>query len=173
MLKKIQTGSWKLLETDRSSVRHSESGQTLVELALLLPFLALLAIGIIEMGRYGYVGILVANAARAGTAYGTQTLAQSVDTVGITNAVKNDFKNNGQPAGNLTVSSSVSCGCDSAGTVTAAACTGGVAGTCASGHWIVTLSVTSSGTFTSIFNYPGMPHSITLTRTSSMRVRPV
>lgn len=154
-------------------IRHKESGQTLVEIALLLPFLVLLTLGIVELGRYGYVGILVGNAARAGTAYGTQTLAQSVDTVGITTAADNDFKNNGQSTSKLTVTSSTSCGCDNAGTVTSALCTGVGAGICASGHWVVVLSVTTSGTFASLFNYPGIPTSITLTRTSSMRVRPV
>ncbi len=53
----------------RSSIRHPESGQTLLEIALLLPMLVLLALGVVEFGRYGYIGILVANAARAGTAY--------------------------------------------------------------------------------------------------------
>src|ERR1700756_3771883 len=96
----------------RSSIPHAESGQTLLEIALLLPMLVLLALGVIEFGRYGYIGILVANAARAGTAYGTQTLPQSVDTTGITNAAKNDFKSNGQLPANLTVTSSVVCGCD-------------------------------------------------------------
>jgi Flp pilus assembly protein TadG len=161
------------LERPRQAICDSESGQTLVELALLLPFLVLLAIGVIELGRFGYIGVLVGNAARAGTAYGTQTLAQSVDTTGIVTAADNDFQNNGQSTRNLAVTSSVSCGCDSGGTVTSALCTGTGAGTCASGHWVVTLSVTASGTFASIFNYPGMPHSITVTRTSSMRVRPV
>jgi Flp pilus assembly protein TadG len=157
----------------RSSIRHSESGQTLLEIALLLPMLVLLALGVIEFGRYGYLGILVANAARAGTAYGTQTLPQSVDTTGITNAAKNDFKSNGQLPANLTVTSSVVCGCDNAGTMATATCTGVGAGTCASGHWEVVLSVTASGTFSSLFNYPLIPSSLTVTRLSSMRVRPV
>ena len=47
------------------------------------------------MGRYAYISILVGNAARAGAGYGAQSLAQSVDTAGITTAVDNDFQNNG------------------------------------------------------------------------------
>jgi hypothetical protein len=130
-------------------------------------------LGVTELGRYGYVGILVGNAARAGTAYGTQTLSQSVDTAGIAIAARNDFKSNGQLPTDLSISSAVTCGCDSAGTVTSAACTGTGAGTCAAGHWVVTLSVTASGTFFSIFNYPLIPTSVSMSRTSSMRVRPV
>jgi len=61
--------------------RRSESGQSLVEVALLLPFLVLMMLGVIELGRYAYIGILVGNAARAGAAYGIESLPQSVDTV--------------------------------------------------------------------------------------------
>ena len=151
-------------------IRHRQSGQSLLELAFLVPVLLLLALGVIEVGRYAYIGILVGNAARAGAAYGTQSLPHSVDTAGITTAADNDFQNNGQNVSNLTITSTVSCGCDSSGSVAAAACTGAGAGTCASGHWVVILSVTASGTFSSLFNYPGIPSSITVSRTSSMRV---
>ena len=154
----------------RSMIRHRQSGQALVELAFLIPLLLLLALGVIELGRYAYIGILVGNAAHAGAIYGSQSLPQSVDTVGITTAADNDFTSNGQNVSNLTVTSSVSCGCDSSGSVTAAACIGVGAGTCASGHWVVTLSVTASGTFSSLFSYPGIPASITVSRTSTMRV---
>ena len=148
---------------------RSESGQSLVEVALLLPFLVLMMLGVIELGRYAYIGILVGNAARAGAAYGIESLPQSVDTVNISLAAQNDFQNNGQNG--LTVTSSVSCGCDSGGSVTSSACTGAGSGSCASGHWVVIVSVTASGTFNSLFNYPGISSSITISRTSSMRVR--
>lgn len=149
--------------------RRSESGQSLVEVALLLPFLVLMMLGVIELGRYAYIGILVGNAARAGAAYGIESLPQSVDTANIFLAAQNDFQNNGQSG--LTVTSSVSCGCDSGGSLTSSACTGAGAGSCASGHWVVIVSVTASGTFNSLFNYPGISSSITISRTSSMRVR--
>jgi hypothetical protein len=71
----------------------------------------------------------------------------------------------------LTITSSVSCGCDSSGSVTTSGCTGAGAGICASGHWVVIVSVTASGTFTSLFNYPGIASSISISRTSAMRVR--
>ena len=152
---------------------HPQSGQSLVEVALMLPFLLLLLLGVIEIGRFLYIGILIGNAARAGASYGVQSLVKSVDTVGIQNAADNDFQNNGQNVGNLTVTSSVSCGCDSSGTVTAAACTGTGAGTCAAGQWAVTVTVTASGTFNSLFSYPGIPTSISISRTSVIRVNQV
>jgi Flp pilus assembly protein TadG len=145
----------------------------MLELALVTPLLLALVVGVIELGRYSYIGILVGNAARAGAAYGAQSLPQSADTTGIQTATDNDFQSNGQKVSNLTVTSSTSCGCDSGGTITAAGCTTGAnptAGTCAAGHWVVTVSVTASGTFNSIFNYPGIPKSIAVSRTSTMRV---
>ena len=149
-----------------------QSGQSLLEVALMLPFLLLLLLGVIEIGRYAYIGILVGNAARAGAAYGAQSNAQSVDTAGIHNASLNDFMNNGQGA-NLTVASSVTCGCDSAGVVTTAGCsaaTNPTAGTCAAGHWVVVLTVTASGTYSSLFNYPGIPTSISVSKAAAIRV---
>jgi Flp pilus assembly protein TadG len=158
----------------------SPSGQSLLEVALLMPMLLALLLGSIEMGRYAYISILVGNAARAGAAYGAQNLAQSVDTAGIQTAADNDFQNNGQNTGNLSVSSSTSCGCDSNGTITGDACstianpTAGICGTStnptASGHWVVMVSVTASGTFNALFNYPGIPRPLTVSNTATLRV---
>ncbi|MGA8677434.1 MAG: TadE/TadG family type IV pilus assembly protein [Candidatus Acidiferrales bacterium] len=154
----------------RRGLLWSQSGQSLVEVALLTPLLLALLVGGIELGRYAYISILVGNAARAGTAYGAQSLPQSVDTSGIQAAADNDFQNNGQNVSNLTVTSSTSCGCDSGGTVTTDACNGASAGTCTSGHWVVMVTVTTSGTFNSLFSYPGIPKSITISKMSTMRV---
>jgi hypothetical protein len=38
------------------------------------------------------------------------------------------------------------------------------------GHWVVMVSVKAAGTFTSLFKYPGIPGSITVTQTATMRV---
>jgi len=157
----------------RCGILRSQSGQSLIEVALLLPLLLTLLLGTVDLGRYAYAGILIGNAARAGTAYGAQSLTLSVNTAGIQTAADNDYQNNGQNASTLTVSSSVSCGCDSGGTVTSAACstvTNPSAGTCGSGHWVVMVSVTATGTFSALFNYPGIPKSINISRTSTMRV---
>jgi Flp pilus assembly protein TadG len=151
----------------------SPSGQSLLEVALLTPMLLALLLGAIELGRYAYISILVGNAARAGAAYGAQNLVLSADTSGIQTAADNDFQNNGQNTGNLSVNSSTSCGCDSSGTITGAACstiTNSTAGTCGSGHWVVMVSVTASGTFTALFSYPGIPKTLTVSNTATLRV---
>jgi Flp pilus assembly protein TadG len=157
--------------------KQRQRGQALVELAFVLPMLLVLVLGVIEVGRYAYIAILVGNAARAATAYGAQSLPQSADTNGITAAAVADFQSNGQDPTLLKVpaaNQATSCGCDNGGTVTSFNCDPKVyaaAGTCpAGGHWVVTLSVTANGTFGSLFNYPGIPSSITVSRASSMRV---
>lgn len=164
-----------------------QSGQTLLEVALLTPLLVLLLLGVIEMGRYAYAGILVGNAARAGAAYGAQSVALSSQTANIIAAADNDYLQNGQPASTLTVTSSTSCGCDSAGTIsmqtnacstqanpgittTIDTCQGTTSPT--GNHWVVMVSVTASGQFSSLFSYPGIPSPITITRTATMRVAP-
>ena len=157
---------------DRLRILRSESGQSLIELALLTPLLMVLLFGTVEMGRYAYIDILVANAARAGAAYGAESLPQSVDTAGIQAAAFNDFQNNGFPTSNLNpVQSSTTCGCDSSGTFTAAvSCTGTGAGTCASGHWVVVVSVTVSGKFDAMFKFPGIPTPLNMSHTATQRV---
>jgi Flp pilus assembly protein TadG len=157
-----------------SGVLLSPSGQSLLEVALLLPMLVALLLGVIELGRYSYISILVGNAARAGAAYGAQSLAQAIDTAGIQSAATNDFRFNGQIPGSLTVTSSTSCGCDTGGTITGAQCstiTNSNAGSCnLPGHWVVMVSVTASGAFNSLFNYPGIPSTLTVSSTATLRV---
>ena len=152
----------------------SPSGQSLLEVALLTPMLLGLLLGVIEMGRYAYISILVGNAARAGAAYGAQSLVVTTDIPGIQAAAKNDFQNNGQDISKLSVTPSTSCGCDSNGTVTlASSCitaSNSSAGTCASGHWVVMVSVTAFGTFQPLFNYPGIPNPFTVSNTATLRV---
>jgi Flp pilus assembly protein TadG len=161
--------------------KRKQSGQALIELAVVVPMLLLLALGVIEIGRYAYIAILIGNAARAGAAYGAQSNAQSADTTGITKAADYDFAGatsgstttNGLTAGSLTVTSSFSCGCESVGTITSAACTAPTnptAGSCATGNWVVYVSVTASGSFRGLFNYPGIPNPMVISRTAILPV---
>jgi Flp pilus assembly protein TadG len=67
-----------------------QRGQSVVEVALMTPLLLLLLVGTIEIGRYAYYGIEVSSAARAGVQYGAQSLADSKDLAGITQAAQKD-----------------------------------------------------------------------------------
>lgn len=163
-------------------LRKKQSGQALVEFAFVLPLLLLLLLGIVEIGRYAYISILIGNAARAGAAYGAQN-GLSNDQNGIAHAAEYDFagatsgstKLNGQPVSLLTVSSTTSCGCDSGGTITTYGCTVNNAGNCpllgsASGNWVIMVNVTASGTFNALFSFPGIPGSLAISRTATIRV---
>jgi Flp pilus assembly protein TadG len=144
-----------------------QSGQSLVELALVLPILLLLLVGIIEIGRFSYYSILVSNAARAGAQYGAQNLITAADTRadgGIVRAAKND----GENVGPLNVTAITTCGCTGTAATLGGACP---ATACAlPDHALVYVEVTASGTFNSLFNYPGLPAAISLSSTEKMRV---
>ena len=156
-----------------------QRGQSLLEVALLTPLLVAMVLGAIEIGRYAFLSILVGNAARAGAAYGAQSLAQSAtpanQTVnpGILQAADNDFQNNGQDITKLSVSSSQTCGCDNGGAFISLSCNSDPTTACpgTNNHWIVLVSVTTSGTFQALFHYPWIPPSITVTRTCTLRVK--
>jgi Flp pilus assembly protein TadG len=70
--------------------RWRQRGQALIEMAIALPILIGLLLGIIEIGRYAYLAIVVSSSARAGAIYGAQNLVDAVNTAGITTAAQND-----------------------------------------------------------------------------------
>jgi hypothetical protein len=130
--------------------RHTERGQSLVEVAFAVPILLLLMVGLIEVGRFAYFAVLVSNA----------SLITANDKTGITSAAQND----GQiPGTTLTVTPTQWCGCRSNAL-------GGCpsAGGCA--NPLVYVKVVASEDVTSLFHYPGIPPTITLTSTVQMRV---
>src|SRR4029077_3574149 len=64
----------------------SSRGQSMVELAIVVPVLALLLVASADFARVFYFSITVNNAARAGAQYGSQTLATAADTNGMKSA---------------------------------------------------------------------------------------
>jgi Flp pilus assembly protein TadG len=193
-----QSGTvWRFLRKSRS-----ESGQTLLELAFLVPILLLLLVGVIEVGRYAYLGILIGNAARAGAEFGMQGHGEAGNDTAIIAAATNDFRSNGQAAGALSVSwpanttdgtytDFFACVCDNQGASlganpSTAYCfnpfsggTNPTPGKCPTGqHWVVLVSVTATGTFNSLLipagsSFFGIPGSIVINRTSTLRVAPL
>lgn len=148
------------ISTLRSRLTSTQSGQSLVEVAFVVPVLLLLMVGIIEIGRFAYFSVLVSNSAHAGAQYGAQSLIASHDTNGIRQAARND----GQiPGITLNVTSSQLCGCTST-----------ALGGCPSGggctNPLVYVQVTASETVPSMFRYPGIPRNIALSSTVTMRV---
>jgi Flp pilus assembly protein TadG len=135
----------------------SQRGASLVELAFLLPFLLLLLIGVVDLGRAFYLGIEVADAARAGAMYGYQTSATMKDLAGIKTAASNDAPE----VTGLTTTSSYGCMC-SDGSSPSTNC--GTPPTCSSGKRQVNyVIVNTSATYTALFPWPGVPKSFALT----------
>jgi Flp pilus assembly protein TadG len=144
-----------------TSARHlthrKDRGTSLLEVAFILPLLVLLVLGIIDIGRYATFSIGVSSAARAGVQYGAQSLATASDASGIQSAARNDDALNPP----LQVSSTVSCYCSGA------ACSGPCV---APNVETLDLVVNTSGTFTPLFNYPGVPPATTVSGMAEMRV---
>jgi len=142
-----------------------EKGQAMIEFALLLPVLLVILLGIIEFGRAAFYAIEVADAARAGAQYGSQSLADAANVTNIMAAAQNNAQDMG---GALTVSGNPITTCVCPGS-------GGVAGSCAAAltgcYPLVYLTVTTSYTFTPLFNYPGLPASYNLTGSSTLPVQ--
>jgi Flp pilus assembly protein TadG len=139
-----------------------QRGQAMIELVLALPILLLLTLGIIEFGRVAYYSLEVSEAARAGAQYGTQSLADAMNTGNITQAAQN----NAQDIATLTVNPQPpTCVCPGSGS-TAGACP---AAGCT--YPLVYLTVNTSYTLTTLFQYPGIPTSFNLTGSSTMPVQ--
>ncbi len=163
----------------RAALRD-ERGTSLLEMAFLIPILLLLLLGIIEIGRYAELSILVANAARAGVQYGAQNLVTAADNAGIQNAALNDGQNispctGGNTTNCLTVSPPanaysgyVLCGCSSSGTAPGSTCP--PTGCSLPNHQLVYIQVDTQGKFKSLFSYPGIPSSLTINGSAQMRV---
>jgi Flp pilus assembly protein TadG len=92
------------------NLRKMARGQGAVELALGLPFLAVLLFVVCEFARVFYVAMGVASAARAGVQYGAQSYVKAIDNSGMTLAAENDGKN----ISGLSVTPTHFCMCDGA-----------------------------------------------------------
>ena len=140
---------------------RSERGGALVELAVVLPILVLIAIGVMDYGRVYYTSVTVANAARAGAEYGAYGSANSFnDDANIQNFAQIE----GAEAGTLTVTSSRVCRCSPTGA--SVSCT-----TSCGGYGVPQAYVTATATKTValILKYPGLPATVTISRSATFR----
>jgi Flp pilus assembly protein TadG len=133
------------------------SGTAVVEFAIALPFLVLLLIGTIELGRYMYFAIVTQHASEAGAQYGAQSLANAANSANIEAAVAAD-------APNVSVSASPAAYCLQSGQ--SVSCPVGTPSPGVTEY----VQVKVSGTFKSLLNYPGIPNSVPITATTTMRV---
>jgi Flp pilus assembly protein TadG len=129
----------------------SERGQSLIELAVSVPVVAMLIFGSVEVARVIYASIEISDAAMAGVQYGTRNPIAAADSAGIQNAAQADV-----PGLTITTTSSFSC-----------ICSDGSASTCqptdCPGSNIETvLTVQTQSTIDSMIHLPDLPDTYTV-----------
>ncbi len=145
----------------RRSRFASERGQSMLEMAAVLPVLVVMVLAATDFGRLYYTNIEVQNAARAGAQYGSQSLITAADAGGMKTAATNDGSN----IAGLTATAS-QCTCMTGSSV--AACPTSYCSSNPNGTFV---QVNTSKTFDTIINYPMIPHQLTLSAKAVMRVQ--
>jgi Flp pilus assembly protein TadG len=133
------------LRQPRARVR---SGTAAVEFAVVLPFLLFMVVVAVDFARVNRNVQIIEACARNGAVYASDSPTRAADTAGISAAALADAQDLPTPP---TVSSTT--------------------GTDAAGNMYV--RVTVAGNFQTITHYPGVPPTMTITRTVQMRVAPM
>jgi Flp pilus assembly protein TadG len=151
----------------RTSVTmRGESGQSLVELALIVPIFALLILGAAEFGQMVYAAIEISNAARAGVAFGSQTAATAAQTALIQQAAINDAPD----IAGLNATAITFCSCSNTAS-THIDCSSAQSTCAASGnHALTYVQVNTSATIAPLIHYPGISGGFTMYGQAIMRV---
>jgi Flp pilus assembly protein TadG len=145
---------------DRFHLLRDEQGASLIELAFMLPLFPLLLFGAVDFGRAFYLSIEVAGAAQAAAAYGSQN---PTDTTGMQNAAQDDAPN----VPNLSAGTpTYGCEC-SDGTNYSASCS--TTPSCPSNNEVYRVNVTVTGTYSPLIPWPGVPSSLPVSSSASMR----
>ena len=155
-------------------VRRTDAGGALVELALVMPVLVVIFVGTIDFGRVFYTSQALTDAARAGVQYGAKSPASSGDFTGMQTTAENATNTTG-----ITAVATRQCQCATdSGTFSATSptpndCTSPPATSCPGAHLMVTVTVTTTKTFTTLMagGLPGFMQSMSLSRTATMRAQ--
>jgi Flp pilus assembly protein TadG len=136
----------------------SESGSSLVELALVLQLLLLVLVVLVDLGRAYYYAISISSAADAAAVYG---LKNPTDLNGIQLAASASASD----IPTLTTSASYGCECHDGSSVVVD-CS---APPLCSDNYVNYVATTTTVTFTPLLPYPGIPASFTLQRSARLR----
>jgi Flp pilus assembly protein TadG len=142
-----------------------ERGSALAELSVALPLLILIMLGAVDFARVWVQSTAIENAAHAGAQYGAQTTGHAADSSGIYSAVMDGLNASAVAAETFTVASEQYCECEN---LVAVDCDGG---TCATGGVHMYVRVRVNSTFETLFDYPGIPHEIDVSREARIRAR--
>ncbi len=156
---------WKFLFAPSVATRN-DAGSALVEIALMFPILLALLVGAAEFGRLAYAAIEVANAARAGAAYGAQSHITASDYSGMQLAAIQDAPD----VTGVAASATNSCACSNAPSTPVSCATVLTSCSVAPLHSLEYVQVHTTATVGPMFNYPGISHTFTLSGQAVMRV---
>lgn len=139
-------------------LRADRSGNALVELAFVAPFVIALIVGIVDFGRGVYTRMSLSSAARAGAEY----VSRTGDSAGAPQIVLNAA--NLDPS-SVTVRPASFCECKPGQPATCGTL-------CADGTSVRQfISITASQAYSPMLPYPGIPNSITLAGSAVLRVK--
>jgi Flp pilus assembly protein TadG len=141
----------------RAPQRPRQRGLATVEFAIVGFALVLILLVAADFSRIFAVSIAVTNAARAGAQYGIQSTANFTNLAGMQQAALNDASG----ISGVTALASNFCECV---TGTEIVCS---SASCAAPRRYVRVAVTAE--FESVTQFPGLPDSVTLTRSAVMR----
>ena len=154
---------WNRSGTGMQSQHRSRRGGALVELAVAIPLLVFICIGVMDYGRVYFTSVAVTNAARAGAEWGSTPIAGYAF---LTSKQESFAQLDGQEVGAITVTASTVCRC---GTSTVACGAGTICG--GYGEPMVFVSVTASKTVALLLPYPGLQSPVTISRTATFRAQ--
>ena len=135
----------------------------MVEMALVVPLLFLLFLGVLDFARVYYTAMAMTHAAREGAQYGAQNDTTSSDIPGMKQAALDTARD--VDVSGVTADARQYCECNDGTTVDC------ITGTCPEGVQQVYVEVTVDKTFATLFPYPGIPHTTDLKRQATMRVQ--
>jgi hypothetical protein len=165
-----------LAQQNRNGTRHAERGGVLAEFAVVIPVALLLLLGAIDFGRVWTLATASAHAAHAGAQYGSQNAQLAADLDGIRNVVINDLSTSAMLAASdadedglgiddFVITPERYCECSDGSSIACDnKCGGGTSP-------MVFVRVRIDTTFETLFNYPGIPSEVQISRAAVLRAR--
>ena len=143
-----------------SGDRGRSRGIATLEFALVAPLLLLLLAGVLDFSMLLRTAACAADAARAGTEYGSKSATAAADTAGMQAAALDAAPG----VTGMTATATRSCKCSDGSAVSCG-------GTCASGKMMIYVQVTTQVAAPIVFDYPAFNLSDTVSATASMRAQ--
>jgi Flp pilus assembly protein TadG len=131
-----------------------------VEFALVAPLLMLLLAGVLDFAMLLRTATCAADAARAGTEYGSRSASATLDSAGMQAAALNSAPG----VAGMTATATRSCKCVDGTSVSCG-------GSCAGGKMLVYVQVITHAAAHTVFDYSALNFSNTVTSTASMRAQ--